>query len=189
MAGRFYRIGSRGAKSAQVECARPVDYPAPQETSMSYVQRVLQPGETVRHTSNVHWVVYWPGAGVLLLALAAIIAAQFATDARLSGFYIFVAITLAVIGACLLFWRWFTWWTTEIAVTSRRVIYKEGFIRRDTNEMNLDKVESVRVKQSILGRILNYGHVIIIGTGEGETELRSIGNPLQLRNYITGVTT
>ena len=38
---------------------------------MSYVQRVLQPGEQVRHISSTHWILYWPGVGVALLAVIA----------------------------------------------------------------------------------------------------------------------
>ena len=152
---------------------------------MSYVQRVLQPGEQVRHTTNIHWIVYQWGVLFLLLALVTFLFAESITGGRKFGEI--VAGLLAVIAFALLFWEWFDRWTTEIAVTDRRVIFKRGFIRRDTNEMNLDKVESVQVKQSILGRILDYGHVTIIGTGEGETELRMIARPLDLRNHITGV--
>jgi uncharacterized membrane protein YdbT with pleckstrin-like domain len=151
----------------------------------SYVQRVLQPGEQVRHTTNIHWIVYKWGVLVLLLALVSLLVAG--AHAPWRTFWEYVAILLAMVAFALLFWEWFTRWTTEIAVTDRRVIYKEGFIRRDTNEMNLDKVESVHVRQSILGRILDYGHVIIIGTGEGENELHMIAKPLDLRNHITGV--
>ena len=68
-----------------------------------------------------------------------------------------LAALLAVVALFLLVREWFGWWTTEIAVTNLRVIYKTGFIQRKTNEMNMDKVESVEVDQSILGRILDYG--------------------------------
>jgi hypothetical protein len=54
---------------------------------------------------------------------------------------------------------WFNQWITEIAVTNLRVIYKWGFIRRHTAEMNMGKVESVTVSQTILGRLLNYGSI------------------------------
>ena len=54
---------------------------------------------------------------------------------------------------------WFHRWTTETDVTNLRVVHKTGFIKRQTFEMSLDKVESVDVNQSILGRILNYGDV------------------------------
>jgi uncharacterized membrane protein YdbT with pleckstrin-like domain len=55
--------------------------------------------------------------------------------------------------------------TTELAVTNRRVIYKRGFVRRHTIEMNMDKVESVDVDQSFWGRIFNYGTIVVHGTG------------------------
>jgi uncharacterized membrane protein YdbT with pleckstrin-like domain len=79
---------------------------------------------------------------------------------------------------------WFARWTTEIAVTNRRVIFKRGFIRRRTIEMNMDKVESVDVDQSILGRVFDYGDVTIRGTGAGLEPLRTIDSPLEFRNAV-----
>jgi len=54
--------------------------------------------------------------------------------------------------------------TSEFAITTKRVIIKVGFISRRTLEMNLSKIETVNVDQSIMGRILNYGSITIIGT-------------------------
>jgi uncharacterized membrane protein YdbT with pleckstrin-like domain len=153
--------------------------------SMSYVQRVLQPGELVRHTASIHWVVYWPG---IILALAALVIYGYAEfGERATTFWRIVAGLLGIGGLYLLIREWFTWWTTEIAVADRRIIYKQGFIRRDTVEMHMDKVESVDVQQSILGRILGYGNVIVKGTGTGFEPLHTIAAPLDLRNHITGV--
>lgn len=98
------------------------------------------------------------------------------------------AYALALVAVLLLIQEWLQWWVTEIAVTSRQVIYKKGLIRRQTNEMNMDKVESVRIDQSILGRMLNYGTVTILGTGEGFETLSTIASPIELRNSITGTT-
>jgi uncharacterized membrane protein YdbT with pleckstrin-like domain len=69
-------------------------------------------------------------------------------------------------------------WVTEIAVTNRRAIYKKGLVRRQANEMNMDKVESVQINQSILGRMLDYGDVTVLGTGEGFETLRTIASQL-----------
>ena len=63
---------------------------------------------------------------------------------------------------------WFHRWTTETDVTNLRVVHKTGFIKRRTFEMSLDKVESVDVNQSILGRILNYGDVTVHGRRRGQ---------------------
>ena len=150
---------------------------------MSYVQRVLQPGEQVRHVSSIHWIVYWPGVAVALLAVVA----YWLSETRfLPGIWRYTAYALALVAVVLLIQQWFEWWITEIAVTDRRVIYKKGLIRRETNEMNMDKVESVQINQSIFGRMLDYGDVTILGTGEGFKTLRTIARPIELRNSITG---
>src|ERR1700732_2933486 len=80
---------------------------------------------------------------------------------------------------------WFRRWTTEIAVTDCRVILKRGFIRRATMEMNLAKVESIDVDQTLSGRIFNYGNVTIRGTGSSFEILRTIDAPLKLRSTVT----
>jgi uncharacterized membrane protein YdbT with pleckstrin-like domain len=152
---------------------------------MSYVRRVLQEGEQLRHTAKIHWVVYLPG---LLFALIAVVVLVLSwNDPSRSTFWFYVAVLLGIIAIEALFRKWFIRWITEIAVTDRRVIYKTGFIRRKTNEMNMEKVESVQVDQSVLGRILDYGDVTILGTGEGFETLKTIAAPLELRNHITGL--
>ena len=62
---------------------------------------------------------------------------------------------------------------------------RRGFITRHTAEMNMDKVESVDVDQSMLGRMLGYGTIHVLGTGQGIESLRLIAAPLALRNAIT----
>ncbi len=150
---------------------------------MSYVERVLQPGEQLRHISSIHWIVYWPGVAVALLAVAVW---WFSGTRLLPIVWLYAGYALALVAIGLLVQEWFQWWITEIAVTNRRVIYKKGLVRLQTNEMNMDKVESVQVDQSILGRMLDYGNVKILGTGEGLETLRTIAGPLKLRNSITG---
>ena len=150
---------------------------------MSYVQHVLQPGEQVRRISRIHWIVYWPGIAAALLGVVA----YALSDTRyLPGIWRYTAYALALVAVVLLIKQWLELWVTEIAVTDRRVIYKKGLIRRQTNEMNMDKVESVQIDQSILGRMLDYGDVTILGTGEGFETLRTIASPIELRNSITG---
>ncbi len=151
--------------------------------NLTYLKRVLQPGEQVRHVSSIHWIVYWPGVAVALLA---VVAYWLAGTRLLPGLWRYSAYGLALVAVVLLIRQWFQWWVTEIAVTDRRVIYKKGFIRRQTNEMNMDKVESVKIDQSIIGRMLDFGDVAILGTGEGFETLRTIATPIELRNSITG---
>jgi uncharacterized membrane protein YdbT with pleckstrin-like domain len=148
---------------------------------MSYVERVLQPGEQVRYVSSIHWIVYWPGVAVALLAGAAY---WFGETRLLPKVWLYAAYALALVAVILLVREWYQWWITEVAVTNRRVIYKKGLIRLHTNEMNMDKVESVQVGQSFLGRIFDFGTVKILGTGEGFEALQTIAGPIKLRNSI-----
>jgi uncharacterized membrane protein YdbT with pleckstrin-like domain len=150
----------------------------------TYVQRVLQPGEQIRHLATLHWILYLPGFLVLIVALAFLWLAR--SVERGEGFWLAVSGVLAVIAVMWIFQAWFKRWITEIAVTDRRIIYKTGFIRRDTAEMQMDKVESVKVDQSFWGRILDYGTVIVRGTGTGLEPLKTIARPIELRNQITG---
>lgn len=72
-------------------------------------------------------------------------------------------------------------YTDEFAVTNRRVIVKTGLISRKTLEMNLSKIESVNVDQSIFGRLLGYGTITIIGTGGIRESFPNISEPILFR--------
>jgi len=77
--------------------------------------------------------------------------------------------------------------STELAVTNKRVIAKTGLIRRNTIELNHDKVESFRVDQSILGRLLNYGNIDVRGTGGINTPIKNIDNPMLFKKQVAQV--
>lgn len=72
-------------------------------------------------------------------------------------------------------------WTSEFAITNKRVIIKTGLISRKTIEMNLQKIESVNVDQSILGRLLGYGNLHIVGTGGTRETFKKIKKPIIFR--------
>lgn len=72
-------------------------------------------------------------------------------------------------------------YSDEFAITNRRLIIKTGLISRKTFEMNLSKIESVNIDQTILGRILGYGTIIIVGSGGTREIFPSIKNPLEFR--------
>lgn len=149
---------------------------------MAYVDKILQPDETVRYTGRIHWVIYLPGLFVVLLGVIALLAGSFVVPPpypQVGG------AALIGIGVLQLLGAWFRRWTTELAVTNRRVIFKRGFISRHTIEMNMDKVESVDVDQTILGRMMGYGNIVVRGTGSGLEPMRDIAEPLAFRNHVT----
>jgi uncharacterized membrane protein YdbT with pleckstrin-like domain len=144
-----------------------------------YIDEILQPGEQLRYSTRIHGIVYLPGVVCLAAAGAAFLA---------SGVFLpllMLAGVLGLVGLFLVLRAWFQRWTAETDVTSLRVVHKEGFIKRRTFEISLDKVESVDVDQSIAGRIFGWGDVTIRGVGEGIERIKMIASPLQFRSHIT----
>jgi hypothetical protein len=74
--------------------------------------------------------------------------------------------------------------TTEIAITTERLIYKKGLIARHIGELNIDRIEGVSVRQEIIGRLCGYGRVCIRGMGVGEVLLPAIEAPISFRKAI-----
>jgi uncharacterized membrane protein YdbT with pleckstrin-like domain len=146
----------------------------------SYVESVLAPGERILHRAAVsHWnyalsyflaILFFAGAGAAL---------YLQTDARR-----WIAAAAAVVGVLFVLVAMIRRATTELVLTDRRIIAKRGFISRDTVEMNLAKVESLHVRQGLLGRLLGYGDVTVVGTGSSLEPLRGIAGPLELRRKL-----
>ncbi|MCU7927790.1 MAG: PH domain-containing protein [Candidatus Thiodiazotropha sp. (ex Dulcina madagascariensis)] len=76
------------------------------------------------------------------------------------------------------------YYTTELAITNKRVIAKFGLIRRNTIEMNISKVESIQVDQGILGRLFNFGSVLVSGAGDPKAPIPGISKPLRFRKMF-----
>lgn len=131
---------------------------------MSYIDESLIEGEKIIHRARVSW---WSQFGLVLLG---------------------VVTSVVVIGLFFLAAAWIKVRSTEIAITNRRVIAKFGFIKRHTVEINLDKVEALKVEQGFLGRILNYGTIFISGAGTSVAPIANIADPLVFRRKFMEAT-
>jgi uncharacterized membrane protein YdbT with pleckstrin-like domain len=153
---------------------------------MSYVEQSLGEGEVVRHVAHKHWVIFVVPVFQLLVGLVLVgigykiddLWVWFGWLMRVLGFVIVVFGALHLLGA------WLTRVSTELAVTNRKVIGKWGLISRRTIEQRLEKIDSIEVEQTILGRILGYGTVEVRGSGVSMTPLRMIAGPLTFRRRV-----
>lgn len=150
-----------------------------------YIDDILQPGEKVLYASNLHWVVYWKGIVGWIVAAAALSASGQTANPSLTATCLLAAGVIGLVALYFTLAAWFRRWTTETDVTTLRVVHKEGFITRRTFEISIDKVASVSVDQSIMGRVLNYGNVIIENMGDDEQKIETIAAPLAFRSHIT----
>ncbi len=140
---------------------------------MSYIDDNLLPGESVVYRAQLHWIVFfWP---IFFLVLAVM---SYAGDVPgLGGLCFLLALITSVSSAI-------TFTTSEFGITNKRVLVMIGFIRRHSLETLLNKVEGVRVDQSILGRILDYGTIIITGTGGTKEPFHRISVPMEFRKRV-----
>jgi len=128
---------------------------------MSYIDKSLGEGERVIAKAHFHWI--YQLVAVLALVVLGIV---------LVGIWIWLLMTIR-------------YYTTEIGVTTHRFIMKTGWIRIDTQEIALNNIEGVQIHQSVLGRIFNFGQVIIEGTGVDAVKLPTmLADPIGLRRAI-----
>ncbi len=151
---------------------------------MSYVERVLSPGERVAYRAGLHWVLYLSSIGPVVLSVVCAALGGAMTEGPGRSALLLIS-ALALLAALIQILRvWIRIRTTEVAITDQRIIYKTGLIGRRSIEMNLDKVESVVVDQGLLGRMLDYGTVVIRGVGAGLEPFAYLAQPLEFRRRV-----
>lgn len=143
----------------------------------SYVKTVLTAGEQVEHVAKIS---LWPFC-VWIFVGASWIFGAFIGPSGSGGAGTF----LFILGAACLLYVYVTYISTELAVTNKRVIAKFGFIRRMTVEMNINRIESLQIQQSILGRACNYGSIVLSGAGNPQAPIPYVANPLEFRRQFT----
>lgn len=146
---------------------------------MKYVNALLASDEAVRFETRRHWLVY--RYAILTLAL---LAASQALPQNLHDEKLVVALVLVPLAGIAAVFGWLRRAATVIVVTNHRLICKKGLFARHTVEMNLDKIESIDVDQSVLGRVFGFGTVTIRGVGTTIDPIRDIADPVGLRQAV-----
>ncbi|MCP3713381.1 PH domain-containing protein [Paraburkholderia sp. CNPSo 3274] len=148
------------------------------EVIVKYVESTLLPGERIVCEGHPCFWAMGPRItlSLLLMVWGVLIGTIGTSPLAAVGFF---AAGLGLFGASLL-----AWWTTEFAVTNKRVVAKFGAVRRHTVELTLAKIESVRVEQSLIGRIFDYGSLVVGGGGLIATPIPGISNPHEFRRMV-----
>jgi uncharacterized membrane protein YdbT with pleckstrin-like domain len=151
---------------------------------MSYIEKNLLQNEEITYRANLHWITFF---GPLLLITAAGVSFLFSSigqDENLNSILNYAGIIFILVSIFIGFSSLIAFLTSEFGVSNQRVLIKVGFIKRSTFELLLNKVESFQVDQSIMGRILGYGTILVSGTGMGSEEFKNIADPLELKKNV-----
>ena len=136
-----------------------------------YLKAQLIYGEKVVYKCSVHWKVWIPAC--FWFALMA--GLYFPAKQEPTWFWVIMGPAL-IIFIIYFLKAYIEHYSTCLAVTNKRVICKYGFIRRETYEINLDKVEGVNLTQSIMGRIIDCSSVQVSGAGSMKAPVKNIIN-------------
>ena len=143
---------------------------------MSYVEKHLMPGEQIEYRTNLHWLVFI--LPTLLLIAAIWLFSLDGNIAKILAYILMVGVLVTGLSAVI------ERRSSEFAVTNKRVLIKTGLIRRHSLETLLSKIESIGVDQSLLGRILGFGTIVISGTGGSKEPFHRIADPMMFRRRV-----
>lgn len=137
---------------------------------MSYIDKNLLNSEHVVYRAKLHWSEFLGPIIWLVISLLFYSAGNSGV-----GTLIMLIGLLTGVGAAINFA------TSEFGITNKRILVKTGFIRRQSFEIMLQKVEGIQVSQGVMGRLLGFGSVTISGTGGSRAPFRRIAAPIEFR--------
>ena len=148
-----------------------------------YVGKTLLPGEQLVDQGRLHWFLFLRPVCWLVFAILVTVTGHFGGEDPSIGKSLGVFAVLLAIAIVSLVSRVLTYLTSEFAVTNKRVVMKQGFIRRKTMELMLNKVDSLGIDQGLLGRAFNFGTVRVAVATEKQS-FKFLANPLEFRRQV-----
>ena len=139
-----------------------------------YLERVLAADEQILETAQLHWVDYLKQWFFALFGAVLFMVFLMLPDSQ-------PVLNLAIVSFGVSVYFWLKNRTTEMVITNRRVVLKRGIISVHTSEIRNVKVETVRLHQGILGRLLGYGDLVFTGTGESHTIFSVVASPAKTK--------
>ncbi len=133
--------------------------------------------EDIVYVARLHWILFLGPLSLLLIAL--------------SVYYVFEYKSMQplVIFCALFAWAWgiLVWVTyqfSSLTIKKKQLILRTGLIVRQTVDIPLTRIESIDIRQTILGSLLQYGSLVIVGTGGSRQYIHNLAKPLTCRRYI-----
>jgi uncharacterized membrane protein YdbT with pleckstrin-like domain len=153
---------------------------------LKYVEGLLGKNEQILWRARQHWIVLTANFVINLFIFIAIVAlyALLGNIQFLASVRGFVLLTL-LIPFFWFGWEFLQWWAEEYLITTTRVVQTEGLINKHTKDSALEKINDITLKQSVLGRILNFGDLAIItGSDVGTNVLKRLAKPVEFKKTL-----
>jgi len=131
--------------------------------------------QQVVYQARLHWILFlWPFLFLLFGLWFSVSVVSF----REMGLF---AVLIAVAWGLLM---WLTYQFSSLTIKKKQVILRSGILVRQTIDIPLTKIESIDIRQSILGSLFQYGSLLITGTGGTRQWMAYVAKPLTCRRHI-----
>lgn len=152
---------------------------------MGYVSSLLGRNERLVFLTRQHWVQLIPVGLVDAIVLAGLIVVGALLSNASGGISVAVAVLLGLIVLFHIGRRIAWWWNEQYMVTNRRVIQIEGILEKSVIDSSLEKVNDVVLRQSVVGRLLDFGDIeILTGSEIGINQLSRIHHPIVFKTEM-----
>ncbi len=156
--------------------------------SIEYVQQQLGAAERILYTERHHWVFFvaemvrWILFAAAILALVILLRVWWLPDAG----WVWWLLLVFLVPAVRIAWGFLSWRMNVYVLTNRRVIESTGVLSKRVADSSLEKLTDIVLKQSILGRMLNYGDIIVLtaAAGAGINNLKQIRHPAEFKTQM-----
>lgn len=158
----------------------------------SYTLSTLTPGEEIILVGRLHYfALIIPFCLTALTFFCFLIAITWTFQLKGGDIFAFFQI-LALWGVTLAFLiytivAWLKRNLIEMVCTNKRVVRRTGIVNVTTEELNRERIESVEMRQSIFGRLFNYGDILFSGTGTSKLVFKFINQPRTMKRIIDSV--
>ncbi|HET7010409.1 MAG TPA: PH domain-containing protein [Anaerolineales bacterium] len=150
----------------------------------NYLDSLLGENEKIEFVARQHWTILARsilGEALIALVLAVAISIAVGFTAGIAAVaYILLVVPLGMLTRDVLIW-----WNNQYVITNRRVIQVRGVFNKNVNDSSLEKVNDVKMEQSFLGRMLDYGDIEILTASElGVNRFSWIGQPVRFKTAM-----
>ncbi|MCH2547645.1 MAG: PH domain-containing protein [Alphaproteobacteria bacterium] len=158
-----------------------------------YLQDILLPQEKILYHAKVHYILYAPGVSLLVLAylmmyyipdIAASLNFSYSAWSAINSLTKFASISAFMAGIAMLLKAWLNIYSTEMIITSMRVLVKIGISTATTAEIDRTRISSVIVTKPLIGRLFDYGWITVLGYSGNITGLPVLAHPHEIQKHI-----
>lgn len=156
--------------------------------SIEYVRQQLGGAEKILYTERHHWVFFvaemikWMLFAAAVLALIILLRVWWLPDAD----WVWWLLLVFIVPAARIAWGFLSWRMNVYVLTNRRVIESTGVLSKRVADSSLEKLTDIVLKQSVFGRLLHYGDIVVLtaAAGAGISNLKQIRRPMEFKTHM-----